>query len=245
MEIIQLTFAFAILALIVISGGHGATFTIRNNCRYTVWPGILTSAGSPPASSTGFELRFGASTNVIIPASWSGRVWGRTECGTNASGRFSCATGDCGSGQVACNGAGGAPPASLIEFTIAPNGKPDFYDVSLVDGFNLPVSATPQGGSVGCKPTSCPADINAVCPSELVLKGGGGRVIGCKSACLAFNQPEYCCTGAFGTPDTCKPSKYAQIFKGKCPQAYSYAYDDKSSTFTCTGEANYLITFCP
>ncbi|KAL2499336.1 Pathogenesis-related thaumatin superfamily protein [Abeliophyllum distichum] len=29
-----------------------------------------------------------------------------------------------------------------------------------------------------------------------------------------------------------------------CPRAYSYAYDDKTSTFTCVG-ADYLITFCP
>ncbi|CAH9134567.1 unnamed protein product [Cuscuta epithymum] len=32
-----------------------------------------------------------------------------------------------------------------------------------------------------------------------------------------------------------------------CPQAYSYAYDDKTSTFTCPSgpNNNYLITFCP
>ncbi|MCI07889.1 thaumatin-like protein 1-like, partial [Trifolium medium] len=29
-----------------------------------------------------------------------------------------------------------------------------------------------------------------------------------------------------------------------CPKAYSYAYDDASSTFTCSG-ADYSITFCP
>lgn len=31
-----------------------------------------------------------------------------------------------------------------------------------------------------------------------------------------------------------------------CSAAYSYAYDDATSTFTCTaGAADYLITFCP
>lgn len=78
----------------------------------------------------------------------------------------------------------------------------------------------------------------------MAVRGHRGRVIACKSACLAFNQPKYCCTGNYGTPDKCPPTKYSKIFKHQCPQAYSYAYDDKTSTFTCTGGANYLITFC-
>lgn len=98
---------------------------------------------------------------------------------------------------------------------------------------------------VGCTTTSCPVDINAQCPSELAVRNSAGATIGCKSACVAFNQPQYCCTGAYGTPDKCKPSSYSQFFKSKCPQAYSYAYDDKTSTFTCPAGANYSITFCP
>lgn len=56
-----------------------------------------------------------------------------------------CGTADCGSGQVACNGAGAVPPATLAEFTLVPDGQ-DVYDISNVDGFNLPVSITPDGG---------------------------------------------------------------------------------------------------
>ncbi|WRX23499.1 Thaumatin family - like 10 [Theobroma cacao] len=52
-------------------------------------------------------------------------------------------------------------------------------------------------------------------------------------------------TSNFSTPDTCPPTNYSNIFKSLCPQAYSYAYDDKSGLATCTGGANYLITFCP
>ncbi|KHN41892.1 Pathogenesis-related protein 5 [Glycine soja] len=37
---------------------------------------------------------------------------------------------------------------------------------------------------------------------------------------------------------------YSQMFKSVCPKAYSYAYDDATSTFTCSG-ADYTITFCP
>jgi hypothetical protein len=34
------------------------------------------------------------------------------------------------------------------------------------------------------------------------------------------------------------------MFKRACPRSYSYAYDDATSTFTCTG-TDYSITFCP
>ncbi|KAI4305837.1 hypothetical protein L6164_029179 [Bauhinia variegata] len=207
--------------------------------------GTLTGKGAP-LSSTGLELASKASISLDASAGWSGRFWGRTQCSTDPSGKFTCATGDCGSGQIACNGAGATPPVTLVEFTLASNGGDgqDFYDVSLVDGFNLPISVTPQRGS-GCGTTSCPANVNAVCPSKLAVKGSDGSVIACKSACLAFNLPQYCCTGDFGTPEKCQPSDYSKIFKQQCPQAYSYAFDDKSSTFTCSGGANYVFTFCP
>uniref|UniRef100_M8CBJ1 Thaumatin-like protein n=1 Tax=Aegilops tauschii TaxID=37682 RepID=M8CBJ1_AEGTA len=35
------------------------------------------------------------------------------------------------------------------------------------------------------------------------------------------------------------------FFKSACPRAYSYAYDDSTSTFTCAAGTNYAITFCP
>ncbi|KAM0037697.1 putative glucan endo-1,3-beta-D-glucosidase [Helianthus debilis subsp. tardiflorus] len=103
-------------------------------------------------------------------------------------------------------------------------------------------SVVPQGG---CPVTDCPVDINAQCMPELAVKDGSGGTIGCKSACVAFNKPEYCCTGDHGTPETCPPTNYSKFFKNLCPKAYSYAYDDKSSTFTCNTAPNYDITFCP
>jgi hypothetical protein len=35
------------------------------------------------------------------------------------------------------------------------------------------------------------------------------------------------------------------FFKGECPQAYSYAYDDLTSLFSCSDVSKYTITFCP
>ena len=87
----------------------------------------------------------------------------------------------------------------------------------------------------------------AVSPAG-VLRRRGARAHGpaqaCRSACEAFGRPEYCCSGDYGNPDTCRPSVYSQMFKTACPRSYSYAYDDATSTFTCTA-TDYSITFCP
>ncbi|KAJ1419449.1 Thaumatin, conserved site [Sesbania bispinosa] len=237
---VALFFGFAFLFYV----GEGAKVTFTNRCQYTVWPATLTGDQKPQLSTTGFELGQGAVNSVDLPSPWSGRFWARTGCSNN-NGRFSCATGDCASGQMECNGAGGIPPATLVEITVAPNGGQDFYDVSNVDGFNIPMSITPQGGSGTCKTSSCPNNINSVCPADLQVKGSDGSVISCKSACLAFNQPQYCCTGDHDKEETCPPTNYSQIFKDQCPDAYSYAYDDKKSTFTCSAGPDYAITFCP
>ncbi|CAH8274174.1 unnamed protein product [Arabidopsis lyrata] len=113
----------------------------------------------------------------------------------------------------------------------------DFYDVSLVDGYNLPMIVE---GSGLCPTTGCVTDLNQNCPTKLKAKSG----LACRSACEAFGTPEYCCSGAYSSPGTCKPSIYSQVFKSACPKSYSYAYDDATSTFTCS-DADYTITFCP
>jgi hypothetical protein len=74
--------------------------------------------------------------------------------------------------------------------------------------------------------------------------GGGGGVVACKSACEAFRLDQYCCSGEFANPTTCQPSFYSTIFKRACPRAYSYAFDDGTSTFTCKAN-DYAIVFCP
>ncbi|PHT56487.1 Thaumatin-like protein 1 [Capsicum baccatum] len=237
--------------IFLISGVSSATFTLVNQCSYTVWPGILSGAGTTQLSPTGFQLNPGQSIPVSVPAGWSGRLWGRTFCSQDSTtGKFTCVTGDCGSGALECTG-GAAPPATLAEFTLNGAGGLDFYDVSLVDGYNLPVLVTPQGGTGAgdCTATGCVVDLNGPCPAELKLMStgtgrGGDECVACKSACEAFGDPKYCCSGSFATPDTCKPSDYSEFFKSSCPRAYSYAYDDGTSTFTCAS-ADYVITFCP
>ncbi|OAY22623.1 thaumatin-like protein 1 [Manihot esculenta] len=237
---IYITLTLFTVSTSLIGGVSGAKFTLINRCSYTVWPGILANAGTAALDSTGFELPPGGSRSFQSPPNWSGRFWGRTGCTFDpVTGQGSCQTGDCSSNLIECNGKNANPPATLAEFTIGSSTQ-DFYDVSLVDGYNLPMIVEPSGGSGNCLSTGCITNLNQQCPAE--LRVGSGEA--CKSACEAFGSPEYCCSGAYGTPDTCKPSVYSQMFKAACPRSYSYAYDDATSTFTCSG-ADYTITFCP
>ncbi|XP_047336256.1 pathogenesis-related thaumatin-like protein 3.5, partial [Impatiens glandulifera] len=224
----------------IILEGNGAIFTLQNSCNTTIWPGILAGSGPPQLMNGGLQLNPGDSVPIAAPSGWSGRFWGRTGCLFDKSGKGTCVTGDCG-GAFQCAGTGGTPPATLVELTL--DTPLDFYDVSLVDGYNIPISITPLNSVVGCKRVECLNDLNKNCPRGLEVVEDG-RVVACKSACLAFNQPEYCCTGVYNVPSTCKPSNYSRIFKSYCPSAYSYAYDDASSIFTCSTGANYLISFC-
>lgn len=242
------------------TGGTGGTtlpdgrqFTVKNSCAFTVWAGTLN--GQPKyllPEGGGFQLDPGQSKTFTMPTEWGGRFWGRTGCQFDASGMGPCDTGDCGK-KLQCAGAGGKPPATLAEFQLAGFGGKDFYDVSLVDGYNLPMRVAPvpgtfmasdPGNPYDCGSPGCTSDLNATCPAELQQKNADGKVVACLSACEKFGTDPYCCTGPNNTPDTCPPTSYSMTFKTACPTAYSYAYDDKASTFTCLG-TSYEITFCP
>ena len=55
--------------------------------------------------------------------------------------------------------------------------------MSLVDGFNIPMSIT---NNKSCHTASCPADLNPNCPAQLTgPKDSSGQVVGCLSACKA------------------------------------------------------------
>nr|XP_043628155.1 G-type lectin S-receptor-like serine/threonine-protein kinase At1g67520 [Erigeron canadensis] len=225
------------------NGASGSNITFVNNCDFTVWPAIIDNRPNiANFSSTGFELTRGKSISLEVPTGWQGRFWGRTGCTFNDTGYMSCTTGDCG-GEMECNGRSYTGPTTIAEFAFNQFNGQDFYDVSLVDGYNLPMLVEATGGSSSglrsCAKTGCINDLNRRCPRELT--GGGG----CRSACQAFGSPEYCCSSSsFISPSTCKPTAYAQFFKLACPRSYSTIYDDQTSTFTCNG-ASYTLRFCP
>ncbi|KOM53362.1 hypothetical protein LR48_Vigan09g202100 [Vigna angularis] len=239
---VQSTWFFSLLVSLTLhlSGINSAKLTLINQCNYTVWPALT---GNVSLSTTGFVFPSGENSSVNVPVNWLGRIWGRTLCTTDSiTGKFSCATGDCSSGKIACNGSGGSPPNTLVEFSLDGFNDIDFYDVSLVDGFNLPLIVVPISGSgSNCKSTGCVVDLNAVCPAELKATRNE-EVVACQNPCSAFQEDYFCCVG---NRSSCEPSVYSKIFKTACPQAYSYPLDDQTSTFTCPNPVDYNIVFCP
>ncbi|MFS7893865.1 putative Thaumatin family [Helianthus anomalus] len=228
-----------LLWILLLSSGHilsdcARVFTIINDCDETIWPAITPGDSF---GGGGYALRAKESKVHTAPVGWSGRIWGRTKCNFDSNGNGTCLTGRCGS-SLQCS-ASGATPSTLAEFTLTTQ---DWYDVSLVDGFNLPVSVKPVNGKGNCSIAGCVGDLRQNCPPELSVKAGG-KVVACRSACDVFNTDEYCCRGIYGNPVTCQPTYYSKKFKSACPTSYSYAYDDPTSIFTCSG-ADYTITFC-
>ncbi|XP_028788127.1 pathogenesis-related protein 5-like [Neltuma alba] len=231
---LKLTFIF----IVTVSGpelcGSKQTFTFVNYCKETIWPGITHNDNFTSGS---FTLKPCQSQAFTAPAGWNGRIWARTGCNFDKNGAGKCRTGGCGT-EMNCS-APGSPPSTLAEFAL---GELDYYDVSLVDGFNLPIAVQTVNGTGNCSSAGCDGDLRQNCPSQLAMKEDG-KVIACRSACDVFKTDEYCCRGQHGNPGTCLPSNYSKSFKSVCPVAYSYAYDDPTSVLTCSG-ADFVVTFC-
>jgi hypothetical protein len=191
----------------------------------------------------------------------------------------------------------GDTPVTLCEFDLAGGSNEDqtFYDISLVDGYNLAVALTYLAGdnaklqeippnltNAACigttgeisAPTSTNstypipydttttnADLASWCPWDLQLnpptKPGDGvypypdddikRPVFCPclSACAKTNSAQDCCTGSYNDPSVCKPSLYSSQAKAICPDAYSFAFDDQTSTFIIPTGGGWQVTFCP
>lgn len=144
----------------------------------------------------------------------------------------------------------GAPPATLLEVSLHEEAGTGSYDVSVVDGYNLPVAvwSRPANRSGKCFIAGCAKDVNAVCPPELQVvvpgKAKAPTVVACRSACLAFGLDSFCCRGAYGTAEACKGSVYSRLFRDACPDYYSYAYDAAATTARCHAQ-EYVLNFCP
>lgn len=284
---------------------------ITNNCEHDIYPAIQTQAGTGPPS-TGFRLTPSNSNPQSVSADWQGRVWARTNCSFNTQGTApannapgqACSTGDCG-GTIACRGSG-HPPASLAEFTLESGSSQTYYDISLVDGYNLPMgiisllgtTSTTNGNITDIPPnltnpicigtstllsptgsttdsffgtnttyplpleqTLTPSILSSWCPWDLQLSPPSEPGDGiypypddniprplfnpCYSACAKWSSPQYCCTGKYNKPDSCRPSLYSTQAKKVCPDAYSYAFDDQSSTFIIPSGGGFEVVFCP
>jgi hypothetical protein len=227
------------------SGTH--TITLVNDTAETIWPAAWPGSTS---GETGWTLPAGGSLSFQVPQGWNSRLWGRTGChfGSGDAGD-GCRTGDCG-GLYQCKG-WGEIPATLAEYDMDSYKGLDFYDVSMVDGSNLPMYISVTHGSAdksvsldGCLSAhECTAEVH--CPAALRVPRAGPTV-GCISPCARFGTDRYCCRGPYA--EGCSPAKtwpvdYAKVFKRAEPYAYSWSGDDATSVFTCSGDCGYRITF--
>jgi Thaumatin family len=232
------------------AAGSRRLVTFVNRMSETIWVAAAPNP-STPLAATGWELPAGQSVTITTPNNLNTRFWGRTGCVFNSEGVGHCQTGDCG-GLFQCKG-WGTIPATLAEVNFDAWDSLDFYDVSMVDGSNLPMYiniAKSSGGTQdkispdGCVPAGCTKPV--VCPSVLDVKAGG-TVVGCISACARLDTDQLCCRGAWSSRAACNPTEwpvdYAAVFKRAEPYAYSYVDDDATSVFTCKGVCDYRITF--
>lgn len=219
---------FSIFSLVLIALcfvlTNAARFDIRNNCPYPVWAAAVPGGGRRLNRGETWTLN-------VSPGTKQARIWARTNCNFDGSGRGKCGTGDCG-GILQCR-AFGQPPNTLAEYALNQYNNLDFFDISLVDGFNVPMEFGPT--SQGCsRVIKCTADINGQCPRELKVPGG------CNNPCTTFKTDQFCCNSG-----NCGPTYFSKFFKDRCRDAYSYPKDDQTSTFTCPGGTNYKVVFCP
>ncbi|RLN24224.1 hypothetical protein C2845_PM07G18710 [Panicum miliaceum] len=140
-----------LLLCVMAAGASAATFTITNNCSFTMWPAATPVGG-------GLQLNPGQTWTLDVPVGTTGRIWGRTGCSFNGNGSSGghCATGDC-AGELSCHVAGN-PPRTEAEYTIGGGGgAQDFYDISIIDGYNLAMDfSCSTGKTLKCREQGCP-----------------------------------------------------------------------------------------
>lgn len=178
------------------------------------------------------------------------------------------------------------------------HGDQTFYDISLVDGYNIPIGINyipaknttfipPNLTNCACVATpgwihthnttatyytnsSYPVPLESKetdkslrrwCPWPLLAfpptKPGDGiypypddkvqrpDFSPCKSACAASGSDKECCVGKYHDPKICKPSRYSKSAKAMCPDAYSFAFDDQTSTFIIPKGGGWEVVMCP
>lgn len=291
--------------------GGGTPLHVTNRCSEDIYPGINTQSGTGP-SENGFKLQPNETRELYVSHNWQGRLWGRTNCSFNEDGTKpshgsvgkACGSGDC-NGVLDCK-VGGDVPVTLAEFTLDAGDGQTYYDISLVDGYNIPMAIVlePHGnaslkdlppnltnptctGTVGLlaprdwqpyKENETFLNTNEAFPLPLDTKIDDERVANwcpwnlqvntpkppddgrfmypdnsvqrpifnpCFSACAKFNLPQDCCLGEYRSPTVCQPSEYSKNAKAVCPDAYSYAFDDQTSTFIIPSGSGFNIVFCP
>ena len=116
-----------------------------------IWLRLLAIVGHLTPKDGGFHLYSGEEVVFEVSERCSERVCGKQGCCFDEDiGKGSCQTGDC-AGLLHCQRIGAVPPATVDEMTFGTSkSNLHYYDVSLVDGFNLPVSMVSHRWLVLC-----------------------------------------------------------------------------------------------
>nr|BAD05651.1 putative permatin precursor [Oryza sativa Japonica Group] len=176
-------------------------------------------------------------------------IWEEYHVGGGAHGRLlrrrgRCVTGDCAS-VLSCSVSGEPPrcPSTRLHARLLTRRRRRLPRPVACRRVNVPVSfQTTNGGGARCskgRGPSCAVDImaryvppRAPCPRRL-------------RQCVrqVRRGDTYCYRGQFEASST--SALLALTDTGLCPDAYSYAKDDQTSTFTCPAGTNHRVDFCP
>ncbi|PKL59655.1 MAG: hypothetical protein CVV33_06720, partial [Methanomicrobiales archaeon HGW-Methanomicrobiales-4] len=183
----------------------------------------------------GFMLGPGGSQNVtvkvaqerITTGSGGLTVWARTGCTPTGDPDYPliCNSANCDldyapHSRVACGGVGSQPPATKAEITFNGNYGLDSYDISLVDGWNVPMWLEPVSGNYdkNTNPYYCTysggyQDLGPLADTEipLMVYRKSNAIAGVWSACKysALVDPKkeddaFCCIGTFANAKECQ-----------------------------------------
>ncbi|KAL5552097.1 hypothetical protein UlMin_002273 [Ulmus minor] len=223
---LSIFFFLSIPILISLELAQAIRIDIQNNCSDTIWAAALPGGGKRLSKGQTWTLD-------VEPGTTNASIWARTNCNFDEAGRGKCESGDCG-GLLECL-TNGQPPHTLAELALNQYDNIDLFDITLVNGFNVPIEFSPT--SENCSRGSrCVGDVNWPCPQELRDPGG------CNNPCTVFTNDQFCCNS--GTM-LCEPTNYSKFFKAICPDALTYPEDDDRNSFTCLSGSNYKVVFCP
>ncbi|KAJ6589792.1 Osmotin thaumatin-like protein [Mycena sp. CBHHK59/15] len=217
--------AASVVSLALSSAVVARSITVFNACPFTIWfafwiffclhPLIqhIDSGGPRPSQTTGWAAPSFTKVTFTVDEGWA-----RRNCDfSKGTGPNTCLDGGSLGGLVCDVNAGtGVPPASLAEFNFK-GPVSDFYDISFVDGYNLPLRID---NTRGCPTPACAVDLGP--NSQKGPFDASGFPVGCSSACNI------------------------DALNGRAVP-YAYDESSESALWTCPtpSHADYTITFCP
>jgi len=235
------------------AGGHQITF--KNYCSQPIW------VGQDGTEHDGWKMEAAAKGTptrhiTTVKLGFSGRWWPRTGCTFDSSGTCNpankncCKTGGCFSVMnktwgLKCVNPGQAP-VSLFEPTFdahSGNGPIDYLDLSVLDGFSVPMKMEPDAGTFNANPDPgmsstrwCKARgwiTNPTCPATLKDDTIGACWGPCKYFTTKLNVKEsssetaqkLCCSynyncSPYANKNSCDQSKLCNAVGGKGAHGY-------------------------